>query len=127
MSFRDTILRIYSGRCALCGYDGQLGRAALGLEAAHVRWHAAGGADEPSNAVALCALHHKALDRGAISLDDGRRVVVPQHLRGNALIDELILRYAGNALQPPQRGCEPPSLANIHWHRKEVFRPPARS
>ena len=127
MSFRDTILRIYSGRCALCGYDGQLGRAALGLEAAHVRWHAAGGADEPNNAVALCALHYKALDRGAISLDDGRRVVVPQHLRGNALIDELILRYAGNALQPPQRGCEPPSLANIHWHRKQVFRGPARS
>jgi putative restriction endonuclease len=125
-SFRETILQIYSGRCAVCGFDGQLGYAALGLEAAHVRWHAAGGTDEPSNAVALCALHHKALDRGAISLDDSRRVLVSRDLRGNTVVEELILRYAGNELEPPQRGCDPPALVNIYWHRKEVFREPAR-
>ena len=32
--FRDHILRIYSYRCAVCGYDGRLGHAVLGVEAA---------------------------------------------------------------------------------------------
>jgi len=125
-SFRDTILRIYSGRCAVCGYDGQLGYAALGLEAAHVRWHAAGGHDREDNALALCPLHHKALDRGALSLDDNRRVVVSQHVRGSELVDELLIRYAGSSLRPPLAGCLPPALINIQWHRREVFRAPGR-
>ena len=43
-------------------------REAVGLEAAHIRWWAADGPDEVDNAVALCSLHHKLLDRGAIGL-----------------------------------------------------------
>ena len=33
-AFRDTILRIYEYRCAVCGYDALLGSTDLGIEAA---------------------------------------------------------------------------------------------
>ena len=125
-AFRDTILRIYEHRCAVCGYDGQLERTDLGLEAAHIKWHAAGGPDTADNGLALCAFHHKTFDRGAIGLDDDRRILISQHVRGSHGIDEWLLRFVGKQLRPPQQGESSPAADNIIWHRKEVFREPAR-
>jgi len=125
-AFRDTILRIYEHRCAVCGYDAMLGNSDIGLEAAHVRWHAAGGQDTEENGLALCALHHKAFDRGAIGLDDDRCILVSQHVRSGAGSIELLVRFSGQPLIGPQRGCPPPTQPNIEWHRREVFREPAR-
>lgn len=125
--FRDTVLRIYAHRCAICGYDGKLGYAGLGLEAAHVKWHAAGGPDSPDNGLALCSFHHKALDRGALGLDQERRILVSEHVHGQTGVDEWLLRYAGQALRAPQPGQPQPAAAFMLWHRREVFRSPARS
>jgi putative restriction endonuclease len=125
-AFRDTILRIYEHRCAVCGYDGQLERTDLGIEAAHIRWHAAGGPDTPDNGLALCSFHHKTFDRGAIGLDDNRRILISQHVRGSHGVDELLFRFIGQTLRPPQCGEPEPALQNITWHRREVFRAPAR-
>jgi len=109
------------------GLDGQLGSVDLGIEAAHVRWHAAGGRDAEDNGVALCSFHHKAFDRGAISLDDDRHLLVSEHVRGSTRVAELLLDFAGHPLRAPQRGHEQPAEANVHWHRREVFREPARA
>jgi putative restriction endonuclease len=49
--FRSLVLRIYEQRCAFCDYDGRLGGNPLAVEAAHVRWHAAGGPDTADNAL----------------------------------------------------------------------------
>ena len=125
-AFRDTILRIYEHRCAVCGYDAMLGSIDLGLEAAHVRWHAAGGPDTENNGLALCALHHKAFDRGAIGLDDEQRILVSQHVRSGAGSIELLVRFSGQPLKGPQPGCPPPAPPNVEWHRREVFREPVR-
>jgi len=43
-SFRHRLLRAYQYRCAVCGFDLRLGNVAVGLEAAHIKWHQAGGA-----------------------------------------------------------------------------------
>ena len=63
--FREHVLRAYDRRCAICGYDGRLADSLLGLEAAHVRWHAYDGPDEVANGIALCAFHHTAFDADA--------------------------------------------------------------
>ena len=68
-NFRSAVLRAYERRCAVCNYDIRLGDELLGLEAAHIKWHAAGGPDDVSNGLALCGFHHKALDRGAWGLE----------------------------------------------------------
>jgi putative restriction endonuclease len=125
--FRALILRIYEHRCAICGWDGQLGHADLALEAAHVRWHTVGGPDTADNGLCLCSFHHKVFDRGAIGLDDQCRILVSQHLRGSRGLDELMLRFAGSSLRQPQTGEPQPAQNHLRWHRREVFLGPARS
>lgn len=125
-AFRDTILRIYEHRCAVCGYDALLGSTDLGIEAAHIHWHSHGGTDTEDNGLALCANHHKAFDRGAISLDDDHRFLVSQHLRDTQGARDWIIRFSGRPLRGPQSGCPPPSSSHLDWHREQVFREPAR-
>ena len=54
----------------------------MGLEAAHIRWHQAGGPDIEGNGMALCSLHHKLFDRGAFTLDSSFRVIVSDDING---------------------------------------------
>ncbi len=124
--FRIEVLRIYDYRCAICDFDVRLGPVNLGLEAAHVKWHAAGGPDKPDNGLALCAFHHLALDRGALSLDDELKILVSKDVHGQNHIEDLLLRYCGKQIRMPQKGEPPPGKAYIEWHRREVFWEPAR-
>ena len=94
------MLRAYAYQCAMCGFDGALGRNPVGLEAAHVRWHSQDGPDVVANGMALCALHHALFDLGVLGLtaelhirasnlyvarsDAGRRAV--DDLSGQALL-----------------------------------------
>ena len=57
--FPQRVLTAYEYRCAVCGYDVRLGNRELGLGAAHIKRHEAGGPDSEVNGLALCALHHK--------------------------------------------------------------------
>lgn len=123
--FRDLVLRAYEHRCALCGYDGRLGSVDLGLEAAHVRWHAASGPDEVENGIAFCAFHHAVFDRGAISIERGR-VLVSQDVSGGNEVQALLLRFVGSSYRAPQVPYKAPAEAYASWHRREVFRSPAR-
>ncbi len=52
--FREAVLVAYEYRCAMCGYDGRIGREAVALDAAHVRWWAFDGPDEVDNSLCLC-------------------------------------------------------------------------
>ena len=125
-NFRNLILRIYEHRCAICGWDGVLEDTALAIEAAHMRWHAAGGDDTADNGLCLCTFHHKAFDRGAIGLSEDYRVLVSQHVRGGQGVDQWLFQYVAAPIGPPQYGEEAPSPSNLAWHRREVFREPAR-
>jgi putative restriction endonuclease len=125
-TFREAVLRAYERRCAVCGYDGQLGGVPLGIEAAHVQWHACDGPDEIANALALCVLHHIALDMGALGITENLQVLVSADVHGQSNVPELLHRFSGARLRSPQPGF--PRLAGIHvrWHAREVFREPAR-
>lgn len=125
-AFRETILRIYEHRCAVCGYQGRLGNRDLGLEAAHVRWHTHDGPDREDNGLALCSFHHRILDSGAISLDEDRRLLVSQEVHGGGEVDRLILDHHGHPLRGPLSGAPPVATEHAAWHRQEVFRRPAR-
>lgn len=72
--FAEEVLRAYAYACAVCGFDGRLGRNPVGLEAAHIRRHSQEGPDELPNALAPCALHHALLDLGVLGpTADGQR------------------------------------------------------
>ena len=72
-SFRPNILKVYECKCAVCGFDAQLGTSPVALEAAHIKWHTHHGPDEVINGLALCSLHHKLFDRGAFTLSNERK------------------------------------------------------
>ena len=95
-------------------------------EAAHVKWHAAGGPDTANNGIALCSFHHKVLDRGAMGLSDKLTIDVSQDVHGGSQVEDLLLQYVGKELTPPQSGQEKPLLDYVEWHRSEVFKGPGR-
>jgi putative restriction endonuclease len=124
--FREEVLRAYERRCAICGYDGRLANLPLGIEAAHIKWHAWDGPDQVENGVALCAFHHVALDAGALGFNDDLRILVSCDVNGQTMVEELLYCFAGRRLQLPQSSFPPPARHYVTWHRKEVFRAPAR-
>lgn len=126
-AFRDTILTIYERRCAMCGFDARLGDVSMGLEAAHVRWHSAGGPDTANNGLCLCTLHHKAFDCGALSVSDDLHIQVSARLTGSGPVGAALLDLSGKALRRPQAGY--PSVLGDYtsWHREQVFKGPGRA
>jgi putative restriction endonuclease len=124
--FRLAVIQAYEHRCTICGYDAKLGRCDVGLEAAHILWHQAGGPDIVQNGLALCCLHHKAFDRGAVSIDNALRVVVSADLYGGDSAQDWFFRFKGERLRPPHSPSLLPEARFLAWHRREVFRGPAR-
>lgn len=127
-AFRHAVLRAYERRCAVCDYDIRLGDDLLGLEAAHIRWHAAGGPDEVNNGLALCGFHHKALDRGAWGLEplrSGFRIVVSSEVHGQSAALRLLRDFHGQQLRQPLSPRDLPLPRYAEWHSSEVFRGPA--
>jgi putative restriction endonuclease len=68
--FRTRVLTAYEHRCSVCNYDVRLGITPLGLEAAHIKWHQAGGPCIESNGLALCSIQNKMFDRGVFTLSE---------------------------------------------------------
>jgi putative restriction endonuclease len=112
-SFRYEVISAWGHRCGFCGYDVKLDNADLGLEAAHIRWVQSGGPDILKNGIACCAIHHQALDRGAIGMDSDFRIVVSSRLHGGSL--------QGKAMVLPSRKLAFPRKEYIDWHLREVF------
>jgi len=124
--FAEDVLRAYGRCCAVCGYDVRIGGSSdLGLEAAHIKWHQAGGSDDVPNGLALCTIHHKALDRGAIGISEELRVLVSCDVSGRS-VKQWFDSFIGKALGTPGRSDWLPAAEYVRWHRQQVFRPPTR-
>jgi len=120
--FRNRVLRAYEYRCAICGFDIRIDHNPIGLEAAHIKWHTAGGPDEESNGLALCVLHHKLFDRGAFTLSNQLEVLVSDRANGTASFNDWLLKYHGKKLAAPHRKTYQPEMVFRDWHVREVFR-----
>jgi len=121
--FREQVLIAYEARCAMCGFDPLIDNVPVGIDAAHVRWWAAGGPDVLANGVCLCSLHHKLFDRGVLGLDEDRTILVSDRFRGaSTYASEMVLKLSGQELGHPQPGKEVVDGEHIAWHRHEVFR-----
>jgi putative restriction endonuclease len=115
------ILAAWDNQCAFCGYDGQLGSSTVGVEAAHVRWFNLGGPDALDNGLALCSLHHKLFDRGALGLDLKHRVMVSALFTARTDAARHVYDLHGEELRP-RKGTLLPDNAYAGWHRREVFK-----
>jgi putative restriction endonuclease len=126
--FRTRVLRAYQYQCAICGFDLQVGtnRSPIGVEAAHIKWKQAQGPDDISNGIALCALHHKMFDKGALHITEDLHLLVSEAVHGSEPHLSRLRDQHGNRIQTPQRTTYYPDGEAVTWHVNEVFRGPAR-
>jgi putative restriction endonuclease len=124
-AFREQVLQAYGYRCAVCGYDGQVGHLKVGLEAAHIRWVQANGPSSVVNGIAMCSLHHKLYDMGAFRIHpEDFRILFSRELRGTSDAVEVLLRAHGTRLRLPRSRSEQPDRRYLEWHSSERFRVP---
>jgi putative restriction endonuclease len=120
-AFRDAVLVAYGYSCAVCRVGVRLGHAPVGVEAAHIRWHASGGPDDVTNGLCLCSLHHKLFDRGALTLSpDTQQVWVSEQANGRN-VERALGRYHGRKVAKPNRAECAPAPEHVAWHHTEVF------
>jgi putative restriction endonuclease len=124
--FREKILVAYERRCAVCHLDLRLGSTTVAIEAAHIKWHQAGGPDVEPNGLALCSVHHKIFDLGAMTIDAQSRILVSEHATGSDGFESVLLRYHGQPARAPLRSEHRPGSKFLAWHRREVFKEEAR-
>ncbi|MET9243896.1 phosphorothioated DNA-binding restriction endonuclease [Nonomuraea sp. NPDC003709] len=125
--FRDRVLMAYEYCCAFCSYDGWLDGAAVGLDAAHVRWWAFDGPDDLTNGLCLCAIHHKLFDKGVLGLTIDRTIAVSARFVGRSQAShDVVLSLSGHPARSPQPGLDAVEPDHISWHSRQVFRTPAR-
>lgn len=124
--FRDRILRAYEYNCAVCGFNVRLGHNLVGIDAAHIQWHQAGGPDVEENGIALCSLHHKLFDRGVFTITDKRELLVAEEAHGTVGFQEWLMRFHGKRIRHPIHPLYQPKDNFLEWHIREVFRGPGR-
>ncbi|WP_308376245.1 phosphorothioated DNA-binding restriction endonuclease [Streptomyces sp. ISL-99] len=122
--FAEEVLHAYAYACAMCGYDGALGRNPVGLEAAHVRWHSQDGPDEMHNGLALCSLHHTLFDLGVIGLMPDLRIQVSQMYVTRSQAGQTIDALHGQPLSTPRPGRPAVDPDFVVWHGLQVFKRP---
>lgn len=126
-AFRAKVMLAYEARCCLCGHDLRIGGQVVGLEAAHIQWFQANGPDIEPNGLALCSLHHKLFDLGIFTVvPETYLVLVTQHVTGSEASRDRLLAYHGAGLILPQSRAYYPDPKFLDWHKKEVFKEPAR-
>lgn len=120
-AFRHKVLQAYNSRCAICGFDVRMGNTPIALEAAHIKWFQAGGPDTESNGLALCTMHHKLLDRGALAITEQLTVIVSENASGYFGYQEWLMDFEGKELRMPKQDEYMPDIRFTKWHVQEVF------
>ncbi len=121
-NFRKKILEAYEYSCAVCGYQIRRDNQIIGLEAAHIKWHQAGGPDVEQNGIAMCTMHHKLFDHGLFALDKELILRVSKKANGGFGFQEWLLNYHGKQLRKPQSTSYYPDLEFTLWQVNEVFK-----
>lgn len=126
--FQRVVPMAYEFRCSFCDFSALMLGEHVGLDAAHVRMHSKDGPSTIDNGILLCALHHRLFDRGALGLDEDRRILVSQQLSiTDGRSNRSLLDLSGRHMRPPQRSYLPPAIEHIEWHHENLFKKPARA
>lgn len=114
--FRQELLDIYKGKCALTRRMLEINGLNL-LEAAHIIPVSHGGSYEVSNGILMTPDLHKAFDNGAIAFDDNYSMLVCENVK-----EEEYLPKSKKINFLPAKKEKQPSLISIKYHRDYIFR-----
>ena len=122
LNFRNSVLRAYEYKCAVCGFDVRLGSTSIALEASHIKWKSHSGPNKEVNGLCLCVMHHKLFDLGAFTLSRELHILVSDDVHGTTGFQEWLMDFHGKKISLPQRRLYYPELEFIGWHVREVFK-----
>ncbi len=121
-NFRREVLNAYNGKCAICGFDARINDDLFALEAAHIKWKQFNGPCGVNNGLALCVIHHKALDKGVIGFNSDFDLILSSSLNGGEMVERFFFEYSGKKLILPRQSKYYPSVSFLEWHNREVFK-----
>ena len=106
--FRQTLLRLYRGRCAISGT-----RVAEVLEAAHISGYKGPKTNHPANGLLLRSDLHTLFDLQLITVDTETMTVIVSPLLKRSSYD----KFTGKNLELPQDKASRPSKKALNSHR----------
>jgi putative restriction endonuclease len=114
------VLDAYERKCAICHQSIRLADTLIGIDACHVKPIQHFGDDDISNGIALCKMHHWALDRGAITISEYMNLKLSDKLNGLRL-DDYFTTYDNRPIFVPRKSENYLNLENIAYHNKYIF------
>jgi putative restriction endonuclease len=123
--FRIQVLEAYEERCAVCGFAPKGNRSPSPIDAAHIWPVTHEGPSAIQNGLALCRIHHWALDSGSLAIAEDRRVLVSSRVSDGESLERFLRSYAGAPIREPLRTFPAPSERWIRQHRELIFLGPA--
>lgn len=75
-----------------------------------------------SNGLTLCAVHHKAYDKGAFSITEDFKVKLSDSLNGGEQAQRLFFDFENKLILLPKKDKWMPNVGHLKWHQKEVFK-----
>jgi hypothetical protein len=108
--FRSRLLRAYSSRCCISGFD-----AVQALEAAHIHPYRGPKTNHPTNGLLLRADLHLLFDQGLLGVDPTSMLV----LLAPVLHRTSYSVHLGAKVSRPGRAADAPSKVALEWHRRE--------
>ena len=118
--FRKSVQGIYDYTCSVCGVSLKSPRGPVEIDAAHVVPINRAGSDDVRNGIALCKRHHWAFDFGLFSIDQGRKVIVPDivmNIPRNKVLSEL----AGISIREASDERLTVNEEAFQWHRENIL------
>ncbi len=116
-AFGRGIKEIYQNQCAVCGISRFTNAGHPEVESAHIYPKSKNGADDLRNGIALCRLHHWALDGGLFAIKDDLSIIIKDWIRGDPNYDE-ITRFEGNKLRKNDDERYQPDPLYLREHRR---------
>ena len=114
-AFRRVVLRSYDYQCAMCGLRIVIPDIQSPIDAAHlIPWHATQD-DSPSNGMALCKLHHWALDTHLVAPTTDYYWRVSDVLDKRRNSERELTRFDGLPILMPRNENAYPSKAAVRW------------
>ena len=120
VAFRETVCRLYTHSCVVCGTALKSPSGTVELDAAHIVPRSRLGSNEARNGIALCKRHHWAFDNGLFGVSNNFEVLVPAHV-ANISQNSSLIELNGNSLRTPANPTLAPHHDALEWHRNNVM------
>ncbi len=118
--FVEDVMDAYERKCAICDQSIRISEMLIGIDACHIKPIQHFGDDLITNGIALCKIHHWALDRGAITINTDMQLLVSKKLNGNKVYDYFI-NFERNTIFVPRFAEAQINKENLEYHYKYIF------